>query len=74
MIYQQYKNEFFGMKSELPFYNIFIEKPRIKRLKNIDLLHELPIYDKLTEKISKTFKRYARNYRIEIIDLKYPLV
>ena len=24
---------------ELPFYNTFIEKPRIKRFKNIDLLH-----------------------------------
>ena len=27
---------------ELPFYNNHIEKPRIKRLKNIDLLSELP--------------------------------
>ena len=27
---------------ELPFYNTFIEKPCIKRLKNLDLMHELP--------------------------------
>ena len=27
---------------ELPFYNKHIEKPKIKRLKNIDLLSELP--------------------------------
>ena len=27
---------------ELPFHNTFIEKPHIKHLKNIDLLHELP--------------------------------
>ena len=27
---------------ELPFYNTFIEKSRIKHLKNIDLLLELP--------------------------------
>ena len=25
---------------ELPFYNEFIEKPKIKRLKNVDLLAE----------------------------------
>ena len=30
---------------KLPFYNSFIKKPRIKHLKNIDLLHELPFYD-----------------------------
>ena len=28
---------------ELPFYNALIEKTRIKCLKNIDLLQELPI-------------------------------
>ena len=32
---------------ELPFYNKHIEKPKIKRLKNIDLLFELPFYEKL---------------------------
>ena len=32
---------------ELSFYNMFIEKPRIKHLTNRDLLHELPFYDKL---------------------------
>ena len=60
---------------ELPFYNVLIQKPRIKHLKNIDLLHELPFYDELNiVKISETFKRYATSYKIEIIDLKYPLV
>ena len=29
---------------ELPFYNKHIKKPNIKRLKNIDLLSELPFY------------------------------
>ena len=29
------------------FYNKHIEKPKIKRLKNIDLLSELPFYEKL---------------------------
>ena len=30
---------------ELPFYNKYIEKPKIKHLKNIDLLSELPVYE-----------------------------
>ena len=56
---------------KLSFYNVLIEKPRIKHLKNIDLLHELPLYDRLSMKqISKAFKRYARSYKIEIIDSK----
>ena len=32
---------------ELPFYNTYIKKPKIKRLKNIDLLSELPFYEVL---------------------------
>ena len=32
---------------ELPFYNKYIEKPKIKHLKNIDLLSELPFYEEL---------------------------
>ena len=59
---------------ELPFYNVLTEKPRIKHLKNIDLLHEIPFYDKLSAlKISQAFKIHARTYEIEIIDSKDPL-
>ena len=58
----------------LPFYNLLIEKRRIKRVKNIDLLDELPFYDELSiAKISQAFKRYARSYTVEIIDSKDPL-
>ena len=32
---------------ELSFYNVSVEKPKIKRLKNIDLLAEQPFYDQL---------------------------
>ena len=32
---------------ELPFYNKHTEKPKIKHLKNIDLLSELPFYEEL---------------------------
>ena len=60
---------------KIPFYNLPIEKPRIKPLKNIDLLHELPFYDKLSiVKISKAFKRYARSHKIEIAGSKDPMV
>ena len=33
---------------ELPFYNKPIEKPNVKRLKNIDQLAELPFYEQLS--------------------------
>ena len=32
---------------ELPFYNKHIKKPKIKRLKNADLLSEIPFYEEL---------------------------
>ena len=32
---------------ELPFYNTYTEKPKIKRVKNIDLLFELSFYEEL---------------------------
>ena len=32
---------------ELPFYNKRIEKLKIKRLKNVDLLSELPFFEEL---------------------------
>ena len=38
-----------GLFKELPFYNTFIEKPHIKHLKNIDLLHEVTFYDELND-------------------------
>ena len=65
-------NELFQI---LPCYNVLIEKPNIKHLSNIELLHELPFYDELSAvEISEALKRYARSYKIEIIDSKDPLV
>ena len=40
---------------ELLFYNKPIEKPKVKRLKNIDQLAELPFYEQLS--VIKTNKR-----------------
>ena len=60
---------------EFSFSNTVAEKLHIKCLQDMDFLHELPFYDKLNiEKISKGFRRYARSYKIEIIDSKDPLV
>ena len=56
---------------ELPFFNVSIEKPKIKRLKNIDLLAELPFYDQLNIiKTDQAFSGYAASYKVEIVDKK----
>ena len=75
MKYRAYENELWNEKEAkslfqiLPFYNAFIEKPEIKKLSNIELLHDLPFYDELSiTETSKAFKRSARNYKVEIVD------
>ena len=58
-----------------PFYNTFIEKSETKKLSNIKLLQELPFYDELSiVRNSNAFSRYARSYKVEIVDKKDPLV
>ena len=45
---------------ELPFLNVSIDKPKIKRLKNVDLLAEQPFYEQLSIiKTNQAFKGYA---------------
>ena len=65
MKYRAYKNEFLDTKELfqiLALYNVLIQKPKIKHLSNIELLHELPFYDELcVVEILKTFKRYTRS-------------
>ena len=80
MKYKLYKNELWNEKEAqklfqiLPFYNVLIEKPKIKYLSNIELLHELPFYDELSVvEISKAFRRYTRSYKVEKIEPKDPL-
>ena len=59
---------------ELPFYNKPIEKPKIKHLKNIDLLSELPFYEELNViKTNHAFRGYAVSYQGEIIEKKDPI-
>ena len=56
---------------ELPFYNKPIEKPKVKRLKNIDRLAKLPFYEQLSIiKTNQAFSGYAASYKVEIVDKK----
>ena len=60
---------------ELPFYNKLIEKPEIKRLKDIDQLAELPFFKQLSIiKTSQALSGYAMMYKVEIVERKYLIV
>ena len=55
----------------LPFYNSHIDIPKIKKLRNLQLLKELPFYDELNiTKNKSAFNDHAQNYNVEIIDKK----
>ena len=59
---------------ELLFYNKSIEKPKVKRLKNIDRLVELPFYEQLSViKTDQAFKGYPVSYKVELIEKKIQL-
>ena len=56
---------------ELPFYNIPIEKPKVKRLKNIDRSAKLLFYEQLSViKTNQAFTGYAMSQKVEIIERK----
>ena len=60
---------------EFPFCNSFIEKPKMKRLTNINLLDELPFHNQLSIiKTDQAFSEYARSYKVEIVERKDPIV
>ena len=60
---------------ELPFCNKRIKKPKVKHLKSIDRLAELPFYEKLSViKTNQVFRGYALSYKVEIIERKDPIV
>ena len=59
---------------ELPFYNKPMEKPKVKYLKNIDRLVELPFCEQLSIiKTYQAFRGYAMSYKVEIIEKKDPI-
>ena len=60
---------------ELPFYNKPIEKPKVKHLKNIDQLAEIPFYEQLSViKTKQALRGYAMSYKVEIIERKVLIV
>ena len=60
---------------ELSFYNKPIKKPKVKRLKNIDQLIELPFYEQLDViKTDQAFNGYAMSYKVDIIEKKDPIL
>ena len=53
---------------DLPCHNKHIEKPKIKRLKNIGLLSEFPFYEELNViKTNHAFRENAMSYKVELI-------
>ena len=60
---------------ELPFFNVSIDTPKIKRLTNINWLDELPFYEQLSViKTDQSFNGYARSYKVEIVERKDRIV
>ena len=60
---------------ELPFFNTYFEKLKIKHLKNIDLLSELPFFEKLSViKTNHALKGCAMGYKVELVEKKDPLI
>ena len=54
---------------EQPFYKQFIKIPRIKKLKNHELLRELPFSDDINIwSKERVFRGYAETYKVEVID------
>ena len=59
---------------ELLFCNKYIRKPKIKSVKNIDLLSQLPFNEELNViKTNHAFRGYATSYKVEIIEKKDPI-
>ena len=60
---------------ELTFYKKPVKKPKIKQLKSIDLLAELPFYEQLSIiKTNQAFEGYAMSYKVELIEKNDPIV
>ena len=60
---------------ELPFYNVSIDRPKIKRLSNINLLAELPFHGQVSIiKTDQAFSGYPMSYKVEIVKRKDPIV
>ena len=64
-----------GYFEELVLYNKYIEKLKITRLKNINLLSELPFYEELNViKTNRAFRGYATRHKVKLVVKKDPLI
>ena len=70
----KYNSDAVDYFKELSFYNKPIKKPKIKRLKNIDQLAEVPLAELSEIKKNQAFRGYAKSYKVEIIQKKDPIV
>ena len=69
------KQDVINYFKELSCYNTYIKKPKIKSLKSMDLLSELPVYEELSViKTDQAFKGYAMPYKVELIIHYYELI
>ena len=49
----------------------YFKEPKLKCLKNIDLLSELPFYEELNIiKTNNALREYAMSYKVEIVEQK----
>ena len=63
-----------GYFKKLPLYKKYIEKPKIKHIKNIDLLSDLPFYEELNViKTNHAFRGYVRSYKVKQVEKKDPI-
>ena len=62
------KKETKRLLKKLLFCNVPIEKLKIKKVNNVNMLRELPFYDELNiVQTAKAFLKYARSYSIDIM-------
>ena len=71
---EQYNLDNKQVLKTLPFYNVlidFIKSDAVKKFNDVELIKKLPFYKDLSvEETSEAFKRYAKSYRVEIVDKK----
>ena len=78
MMNEQYNLENKQFLKILPFYNVlidFVKSEAVKRFSNAKLMSEWLFYKDLSVKeVSEAFKKYARSFRVEIVDRKDPMI
>ena len=58
-------------KQEQSLYKQSIKKPRIKKLKNHELLQQLPFYDDINiSRKERAFRGYVETYKVEVVNNK----